>query len=696
MRGQEVERIRTVALVSHGGAGKTTLAEAMLFSAGAIDRMGKVDEGTSCLDFEPEEVRRHITISTAFHRLRWRDCAVILVDTPGDANFLADARNSLVAVEGALLLVDATSGVQVQTERVWSYLRERGIPCIGVINKLDRERADWRDSLQQMREVLQARAVPLQLPLGQESAFRGVVDLLAEKAWVFEEGRPVEAGIPPEMAEEVAAERERLVEALAEVDDEVMEKYLEGEQLGLEELRRTLRMGMRAQGLVPVVACSGLRLIGVQSLLDAVVEYLPSPAERPPAEGTDPKSGQPVKRACSPDEPFSAFVFKTIADPYAGRLNVLKVCSGVLGANSTVYNSSKGVREKVGQVLQLEGKAQRAVEEAVAGEIVALAKLRETTTGDTLCDERHPVAFPPLSVPHPVLSVAVSPKRREDEDKMATCLQRLMEEDPTLRMHRDEETKEVILSGMGQIHLEVTLEKLRRKFGLEVELKTPKVPYRETIRSSTRVQGKYKKQTGGRGQYGDTWLELEPLPRGAGFQFEERIVGGVVPKQYIPAVEKGIVEAMREGVLAGYPVTDVKVTLVDGSHHPVDSSELAFKIAASMGFKKGMAQADPVLLEPIMNLEVVVPDDCLGDVIGDLNGRRGRVLGVEPHGRGMQVVKAQVPMAEVLRYASELTSLTGGRGSFSMEFSHYEEVPPHLAEKIIAQAREEKEKKSER
>jgi len=691
MKQYDVERIRTVALVSHGGAGKTTLAEAMLFHAGAVERMGRVDEGTSALDFEPEEVRRHITISTAFHRLRWKECSVILVDTPGDANFLADTRNGLVAVEGALLLVDATSGVQVQTERVWSYLRERNIPCIGVINKLDRERADWREALQQMQDVLQAKAFALQLPLGQESSFQGVVDLLSGQAWSFEEGKPSPVEVPPQLREAVDAERERLLETLAEVDDEIMEKYLEGEELGLEELRRTLRAGMRTQGLVPVVACSGLRSVGIQPLLDALIEYLPSPVERSPMEGTDPRSGEPVKRACSPQEPFSAFVFKTIADPYAGRLNVLKVCSGLLNANSTVHNSTKGVQEKVGQVLQLEGKAQRAVEVAVAGEIVALAKLRETTTGDTLCDERHPVVFPALSLPNPVLSVAVSPRRREDEDKMATCLQRLMEEDPTLRMHRDEETKEVILSGMGQIHLEVTLEKLRRKFGLEVELKTPKVPYRETIRSSTRVQGKYKKQTGGRGQYGDTWLELEPLPRGAGFQFEDRIVGGVVPRQYIPAVEKGIVEAMREGVLAGYPVTDLKVTLVDGSHHPVDSSELAFKIAASMGFKKGMAQADPVLLEPIMNLEVVVPDDCLGDVIGDLNGRRGRVLGGEPHGRGMQVVRAQVPMAEVLRYASELTSITGGRGSFSMDFSHYEEVPPHLAEKIIAQS-----KKSER
>jgi|UniRef100_A0A7C3WH46 elongation factor G len=682
----KVAHIRNLAFIGHSGCGKTSLAEALLFTAGATTRLGRVDDGTSVLDYEPEELKRKITISTAFHHYNWKKHTVYIADTPGDDNFLADARATLHVTDSAIVVIDAVDGIKVGTEKVWAAANRYGLPRLVFVNKMDRERADYHQVLEGLKNILEAKPVPIQVPIGQEAAFRGVVDLVEMKAYTGGAGKQMEAGpIPEELKDQVEAWRSDLLNFAAESDDELIEKFLEEGDLSPDEIHRGLRAGTLGGQFVPVLFGATHSNLGYALLLDAVNLYLPSPEDRGQVKGTSPGSGEEVTLDPDPDGPLAAQVFKTVADPYAGRLSIFRIYSGTVKSDSTVFNVNKSTPERYGQLFLLEGKNQKAVESAGPGAFAAVAKLKETTTGDTLCSEARPILLPPLERPKPMITFAVEPKSRGDEEKVFSSIQRLTEEDISLSLIRNPETKEILLSGMGAVHIETTAEKLKRKFGVEVNLKLPKIPYRETVKGSTKVQGKYKRQSGGRGQYGDTWLEIEPLPRGAGFEFVDKIVGGVIPKQYIPSVEKGIVEAMQEGVLAGFPVVDVRVTLYDGSFHEVDSSDMAFKIAASIGFKKGVQQCHPVLLEPIMKMTILVPEEYMGDVIGDLNGRRGRVLGIEARGK-LQAISAYVPMAEVLMYGPDLTSMTGGRGTFDMEFSHYEEVPPHLAEKIIAEA----------
>jgi len=681
---EDVGRIRTVALIAGGGAGKTSLAEAMLFDAGVTTRLGKVDDGTSVMDYEPEEVKRKITISTAFNSLSWNKHQVHLIDTPGDFNFIAETKTSLRGADGAVVVVDAVDGVKVQTDKVWEFADEMSLPRAVFVSKVDKERSDFYKVVEDLRENYGSACTPLYLPVGAAESFQGVIDVLTGKAFVFQgESGKFEATEPPaDAADSLRGFREDLMERVAESRDDLLEKYLEEGELSTEEMSSGLRAAVLSGKLVPVACGSGAGNKGVQQMLDLVIACLPSPLDRGDSTLQSASGESEVVRSPDPEAPFSALVIKTVSDPYAGRLSVMRIFSGALSANSTVYNANKKSKERFGNLLRLKGKTQETLEKAGPGEILAVAKLKETTTGETLCDEKEPVLFPAPQLPPAVYSLAVEPKSKGDEDKIFSSLTRLTEEDLALRLERREETREMVMSGMGEVHIETVVEKLKRKFGVEVNLKSPKVPYKETIKGKVRVQGKYKKQTGGRGQYGDCWIEMEPLSRGEGFQFVDRIVGGVIPKQYIPAVEKGIAEAALGGVVAGYPVIDFKVELVDGSYHDVDSSEMAFKIAGSMAFKKAVTDAKPTLLEPITTMEIVVPDDCMGDIIGDLNSRRGRVLGMDSEGK-KQIVRANVPLAEILKYAPELRSMTAGRGMFTMKFSHYEEVPAQLQEKII-------------
>ncbi|MBI5969474.1 MAG: elongation factor G [Deltaproteobacteria bacterium] len=687
MKKYETSGLRNVALIAHGKAGKTTLAEVMLFDGGASDRLGRVDDGTSIMDFEPEEIKRRLTISSSFNHLEWNKHKINLIDTPGDANFIIDTKNSLQAADGAIIVVDAIAGVEVQTEKVWEFCTQFGLPRLFFISKMERERANFSQSLTDIQKVLTPKAIPLNLPMGAEDSFAGVVDLMPMKAFHFTtdlSGKFSEGEFPANLKEEVKNAREKLVEVIAEADDTLLEKYLDGQELSPAELIQGLRKGVLNKTIFPILCGSGLKNMGVQLLLDAIVQCLPSPLDRGPTKGIRPITKAEEIRQPEEQGPFSAFVFKTVADPYAGKLTIFRVWSGSLQPDSILYNATREVKERFGQILQLEAKNQKPVEFVGPGDIAAVAKLKETTTWDTLCDEKKPILYQGISLPISPVSFAVEPKAKGDEEKITTSLARLMEEDPTIRLQRDEQTKQLILFGMGQVHVEATVEKLKRKFGVEVNLRTPKIPYRETIKSTkSGVIYRHKKQTGGRGQFAEVHFELSPLARSAGFEFQNALAGMNVPRNFVPAVEKGVAEAMQSGVLAGYPVVDLKVKFYDGKSHEVDSSEIAFKIAALMAFKKGMAEANPVLLEPIMNMEVFVPDEYMGDVIGDLNSRRGRVLAVEPRSKG-QLIKVQVPLAEVLKYAPDLTSMTSGRGSFSMEVSHYEEVPAHLAEKIVA------------
>ncbi|WP_027714580.1 elongation factor G [Desulfuromonas sp. TF] len=683
----ETARIRNLGIVAQGDAGKTSLTEAILFNTGMTDRLGKVDEGTSTMDFEPEEIKRGITISSSLNHCEWKGHSLHIVDTPGYTNFLHDTRNCMRILGGAVLVVSAVDGVKAQTLKIWEWANEFEVPRIIFVNKLDRERADFLKAVDDIQKSLSTRAVAVSMPVGAEHDFQGIIDLVDMKARFFkfdEAGTYDETDIPAEYQEEADRLRLAMVEAAAEADDELMEKYLEGETLSTEEILRGLREGTLTKVFTPVLCGSATANIGVRNLLNFIVNCLPSPIDKGIQYGKNPKTGEDEQRRPDPAEPFSAMVFKTISDPYAGKLSLFRIYSGTLKSDSVVYNPNKETTERIGQIFELEGKKQKPVGEAEAGDIVAVAKLKETVTGDTLCDGGRPIVFEsPLSL-KPVISFALEAKSKGDEDKIMSSLHRLMEEDPTLQVQRDEETKEMILSGMGQVHVEVAVEKLKRKFGVEVILKEPKVPYRETVTKPIKQHYRHRKQSGGRGQFADVHVELAPLKRGAGYEFVDKIVGGVIPRQFIPAVDKGIHDAMKHGILAGYPVQDFRVTLYDGSHHSVDSSEMAFKIAGSMAFKRAMEQAGPVLLEPVMHMEITVPDDCIGDVIGDMNSRRGKVLGVEPQGSN-QVVIVQVPMAEVLKYAPELRSMTSDRGLFTMEFSHYEEVPSHLTSKILAQ-----------
>jgi elongation factor G len=667
----EPGKIRNVAVTGHRGTGKTSLVEAMLFQAGAINRLGAVDQGTTTSDWDEDEQRRQMSLASSLCHLEWQDRKINLIDAPGDAGFSGDTIAALRVVEGALITASAVMGVEVQTTRVWDRAEQLELPRLVFVNMLDRERADFYRALEHFRSQLSERCVAIHLPIGSEHELTGIVDLLHMTAYTSPEGeREAAAGeIPAELADDVERHRTQLLDSVVETDEGLMERYLEGEELGTEEVAKALKDAVTRGELFPVACGVATKNLGTTALLDLLVEGVPSPAKRPPAIDVDGAG-------------TAAFVFKTVADPFAGRINLFRVLSGTLDSDSTVVNSRNRAKERVGQLLTLQGKDHEQAKEFGAGDIGAVAKLKETTTGDLLLDVEREIEPPQLDFPEPVMSFAVTPVSKGDEEKVASSLRRLAEEDPTLVLRRDPQTGDQLLSGMSQIHVEVAVDRLKRRFGVDVELHQPHVPYLETIRKESRARHRYKKQTGGRGQFGDCEIVLEPLPEREGYEFVDEIVGGVIQQGFRPAVDKGIQEAMQHGELAGAPVQGVRVRLVDGQQHNVDSSEMAFKIAGSMAFKDAYSKADPVLLEPIMELEVSVPEDAVGAVNGDLNSRRGRLQGMEPRG-GMTSIKAEVPMAEILTYAQALTSLTGGRGDYHMHFLRYEEVPSHIAQKII-------------
>jgi len=686
---KKAEQIRNAALIAHGGSGKTSLAEAMLFNGKATTRLCKVDDGTSNLDVEPEELKRKSTLTTAFHHCSWKKHIINIIDTPGDDNFLSDAKFSLQAADGSVVVIDATAGVKVGTEKVWAFADEQELPKIVFINRMDRERADFFQTVDAISRTFEIKATPVTIPIGEEDRFSGVVDLIKQKAYIYNKdgsGTFQTTDVPDDLKDTTEEWREMMIENVVEVDDDLMEKYLEGEELSGKEIEATLMKGIKSGLVIPVLCGSAVLNMGVPQLMDLIVDGFPSPLERKPKKGTVPDKDEETERAPAVDAPFSALVFKTVADPFAGKLTLARVFSGTLSSDSTVFNANKDVKEKIGQLLILEGKKQQPIEAAGPGDIVAMAKLKETVTGDTLCSAADPIIYKPIQGLPSVISYAVEAKVKGSEDKVFSSFAKLLEEDPTLKLARDQSTGEVILSGTGQIHLEIACEKLNRKFGVEVNLNPVKVPYRETIKKSVKgVVYRHKKQSGGRGQFAEVHFDVTPLKLDSGFEFMEDLTGMNVPRNFVPAVEKGLVESLDSGAVAGYPVVDLKVRFYDGKAHDVDSSEMAFKIAARMCLKKAMQEANPILLEPIMKMEITVPEEVMGDVMGDLNGRRGRVLGMDSDGK-YQVIKAQVPMSEVLRYALDLNSITGGRGTFAMEHSHYEELPTQLAEKVIAAA----------
>ena len=680
MEKYRTEQIRNVVLLSHTNAGKTSLCENMLFQAKAINRLGKVDEGTTTSDYEPEETKRKISINLSLLPFEWNKTKVNLIDSPGYPDFVGEVKASLRAADGAVVVVSAASGVEVGTELVWKYADDRALPRILFVNKIDRENADFFKTVEQLQSKFGRKCVPIQLPIGAESKFEGVVDLISKAA------KP-----PQSLADKVAAFREKLVESVAETDDNLITKYLEGTELTEDEIRRALRAATINGKLVPVLAGSALQSKGIVELMESILNYLPSPKDKGKITAKNAQTQQDEE--IEPDEsaPLAALVFKTTADPYVGKLTYLRVYSGVIKSDSSVWNATKKRAERIGQLYMIRGKSQEPVPQITAGDIGAVAKLAETGTSDTLCSKDHPLALAPIEFPLPSLSVSVHPKTKADLDKLGSSLTRLTEEDPTLAVRKDLDTAETVLSGMGDSHFEVAAEKMKRKFGVEVRIEPPKIPYRETITMPVEAEYKHKKQTGGHGQYGHVWLRLEPLPRGSGAEFASKVVGGSVPKNYIPAVEKGVNEGLKEGGLAGYPLTDMKVTLFDGSFHAVDSSEISFKIAASYALKKGFSQGQPVLLEPIMNIHITIPDNFTGDVMSDLNSKRARVMGMSPGG-GINHIDAQAPLAEMLKYATDLRAITQGRGTYTMEYSHYEQVPAHVAQKIIAESKKEPEK----
>ena len=676
----EPSKIRNVAVVGHRGTGKTSLVESLLFQAGATNRLGSVEGSSTVSDWDEDEQRRQMSLSASVCHAQWQDRKINLVDTPGDPGFQADTLASLRVVEGALFVVNGVNGLEVQTTRLWERAEALGLCRVVFVTMLDRERADFFATLEQLRSQLSDRCVAVQIPIGHEHELEGIVDLFHMRAYLDPNGereaKPVD--IPDSIAAQAAAYRERLVDSVVETDEALMERYLEEGEVSGDELAAALKNAVVAGDLFPVACGVPTKNLGTTGLLDLLVEGIPSPAKKPLEAGVD-GSGP------------AAFVFKTVADPFAGRINVFRVLSGTLSSDSNLVNSRTRGKERVGQLLLLQGKDHEPAQEFGEGDIGAVAKLKETGTGDVLLTEDKPIELAPLDFPQPVMSFAVEPKAKGDEEKMATALRRLHEEDPTLTLRRDEQTGEQLLGGLSQMHVEVAVDRLKRRFGVEVDLHQPRVPYFETIRKESRAQGRYKKQTGGRGQFGDCHVVLEPLPGHQGYEFVDKIVGGVIPQSFRPAVDKGIQEAMLHGELAGAPVTGLRVLLVDGSYHTVDSSEMAFKIAGSMAFKSAYEKASPVLLEPIMSLEVAVPDDSVGAVNGDLNSRRGRLLGMEPTGAGMTSIKAEVPMADVLTYSQSLTSLTGGRGDYTLAFLRYEEVPSHIAQKLMEEAKKEAE-----
>jgi elongation factor G len=684
----EGKNIRNVGIVGHGGSGKTSLVSAILFDTGATNRLGRVDDGNAPTDYDEEEIERKITISAKLAFCEWNKNKINMLDTPGFGNFIQEARGALRVADAALVVVDAVSGIMVQTEKAWAYADEFQLPRLVVVNRMDRDTANFERSLESIQQTLGRMCVPIQIPLGEERRFKGVVDLVQMKAYVYQpdgSGKFTEGDIPADASGRANEYREKLVEAVAESDEKLMEKFFDSGSLSNEEVITGLKKQVGEGKLYPVLYSSAVGNIGIQPLLNSILNLLPDATAPATVTGKD-AHGKDVQRKVVDNEPFSAFVFKTFSDPFTGRISLFRVYSGTLTTELQPYNSNKGSTERFGSIVLLQGKTQVTVSKIHAGDIAAVAKLKDTQTGDTLSDKAHPITYPSVKWVEPVIAFAIEPKSRGDEDKISTAIHRLMDEDLGLRYVREPQTKEFLLSGQGQMHVEMAVARLKKRYGVEVLLHPPKVPYRETIKGKADVQGKHKKQSGGHGQYGDCKIRMEPLPRGGDFEFVNEIFGGAIPRNYIPAVEKGIQEARQKGVLAGFPTVDFRVVLYDGSYHDVDSSEMAFKIAGSLAFKKGIREARPILLEPVMNVEVHGPEEFAGDLMGDLNSRRGRVQGMEVRGH-TTVIKAQVPLAEMLSYASDLTSKTGARGSYTMEFSHYDEVPAHLSEKVIANAK---------
>jgi elongation factor G len=691
MKVYDAPSIRNVALVGHSGAGKTQLISAVLFDAGAVNRFGRVDDGTTVTDYDEEEIARKHTLACSLAYVEWNKYKINFIDTPGMANFLSDARAALRVTDGALVVVDAVAGVEVSTEKIWAAAEEGDVPRLIVLNRLDRERASLNRSIESLRAVFGRAVVPVQLPIGEEKSFRGVIDLVAMKAWTFAadgSGKPAESAIPADLEASARAARDALIEMVAEADDTLMERFFDAGTLTQEELLSGLKRGIGAGRVFPVLCASATANIGMQPLLDALVAYVPSPAERP-LKGKNIKTGDETSINASSDGPAAAFIWKTVADPFAGRITMFRVVSGSLKADSTVHNLTKDTPERLGHLVLLQGKTQTAVPEIKAGDIGAVAKLKESQTNDLIADKAVAFTLAGTRFPEPVISYAIEPRSRGDEEKISTALHRLQEEDPTINYTRDAQTKELLLAGQGQSHIEVTVAKLKRRFGVEVNLKLPRIPYRETITTATEAHGRHKKQTGGHGQFGDCKVKFEPLPRGSEFEFVNDTFGGSIPRQFVPAIEKGIQDARLRGFLAGYPMVDFRASVFDGSYHPVDSSEMSFKMAGSLAFKDGMSRARPTLLEPITDVEVYAPSDYAGDLMGDLNGRRGRIGGMDSRGV-TTIIRAKVPMSEMLTYEQHLTSATSARGSYHMEFSHYEEVPAHLHGKIIAAAKAER------
>lgn len=685
----ELENLRNFGLVSHGGAGKTTLCEAMLFLSGATSRLGRVDEGSSTMDCDPEEIERKISVSLSLAYFDWDGKLFNLVDTPGYADFFGEVVSGARVVDGVLVLIDSTSGIEVGTERVWEYADKENLPRLVFLNKLKKEHADFSSSVTALRESYGEKVVPLMVPIGSGEKFEGLVDLFSMKARYYKDGKGEERDPPDDLKAKAEQLREKLIEAIVETDDGLMERYLGDEPIPVDELCRALKRATVSSKLIPLFCGDSYDLMGVDLLLNSIRDYLPSPGDRGPVRGKGRSPSEEVERG--PTDPFCGLVFKTAIEPHVGELSYLRVFSDKLEAGSEVFNSVTGKNEKVNQIYLLRGKERVETNGLPAGWFGALVKLKETRTGDTLTTKENPVRFDSIEFPKASTSVAIVPVSRGDEEKLSTSLARLHYEDPTFSSFYDAELKQTLIAGLGELHLEVMVRRLRRKFGVEVELRKPKIPYRETIAKTQETQGKYKRQSGGRGQYGDVWLRLEPLPRGGGFEFVNQVVGGAIPSKYIPAVQKGVKEAMGTGVMVGYPSTDLKVTLYDGTYHPVDSSDIAFKIAGSMGFKNAAEKAGPILLEPIMEVKVNCPEEMMGEVIGDLNARRGRIQGMERVGRH-QRIRALVPQAEMYRYSSQLRSITQDRGSFAQKFIHYAEVPKDTVDKIVAEAKKEKEK----
>jgi len=680
-----IKNIRNIALISHARSGKTTLAEAILHNAGVTSRFGKVEDGTTISDYSEDEKERKVSINTSILSFEYNGKHINMIDTPGYADFIGQVLGCLTAVDSAIVLVDAVEGVEVGTERVWALANEHKLARLVMINKMNKENIEFDNIVENIKERLGKGCVLVAMPVGSGSGFKGVVNLM-DKASVDT------AGAEKEKATKL---RNAFIEAIAEKNDELLEKYLDGKELTQEEIMDGFKKGILAGEIFPVFCGASILNIGVKEILSAIIDILPSPDERPAKVVKDAKTNEDKELKPDPGAPFAAHVFKSISDPYVGQLTIFRIFSGTLKSDTNFYNATKQAKERIGSLLKLFGKEQKSLAEAIAGDIVAVAKLKSTSTGDSLCTDKELVLFPRVNFPEPAISFSVKPKTRSDEDKISIALHKLMAEDNTFMMQRNEQTKELIVSGMGDLHLDIMINRLKKRFNVEVDIGTPKVAYKETIKRSAKVQGKFKRQTGGHGQYGDVWIELEPMERGKGFEFVDKIVGGAIPRNYIPSVEKGVIEAMSKGVIAGYPMVDTRVTLYDGSYHDVDSSDMAFKIAGAMALKKAAEQASMCLLEPIVDVDIIVPDEFMGDITGNLSARRGKIAGMDVQGKN-QVIKAKVPLAEMFKYASELKSMTGGRGSYTMRFSHYEEVPHKITQGIIAKYQEKKQAEQEK